>query len=169
VRGFPFEAKDIIRSSPAFGDINGDGKGEIVVGSDDGKLYAINSNGSCISGFPRVTEGAIRSSPALGDLNDDKSLEIVVGSMDMGLYSWQKDGSLVCGFPVITGIGSGNNGVRSSSALGDLNGDGKLEAVVGSTTVNEQYVYEGNVLTKRTVPSGRIIAVRTVMKSPASL
>jgi hypothetical protein len=159
VRGFPFEAKSIIRSSPAFGDVNGDEKGEIVVGSDNGKLYAINGNGSIISGFPKVTEGSIMSSPALEDLNGDKSLEIVVGSMDLGLYSWGKDGSKVCGFPVITGIGSSQTGGWSSPALGDLSGDGSLEVVVGSTKINEQYTIQGNVLAKKTVPSGRIVAV----------
>jgi WD40 repeat protein len=166
VRGFPVEAKGAIESSPAFGDVNGDGRSEIIVGSSDGKIYAINSNGSIISGFPKATEGGILSSPALGDVNNDKSLEIFAGSMDLGLYAWDKDGSQVCGFPVITGIGSGFNlgindctGLWSSPAIGDLNGDGKKEIVVGSNKINLQYMIQGNALINNPTNSGRIIAV----------
>jgi len=75
-----------VESSPALGDIDGDGKLEIVVGSNDDKLYALNGeDGSVLWSY--TTGGDIVSSPALGDIDGDGKLEIVVGSNDDKLYA----------------------------------------------------------------------------------
>ena len=46
VAGFPFETNDDVRSSPAVGDVDGDGQEELVFGSKDGNLYIVSSTGS---------------------------------------------------------------------------------------------------------------------------
>ncbi|RLA93283.1 MAG: hypothetical protein DRG69_07355, partial [Deltaproteobacteria bacterium] len=51
-------------------------------------------------------------------------MEIVVGSDKV--YAWHHDGSTVKGWPRYT------NDVLSSPALGDIDGDGDIEIVVGS-------------------------------------
>ncbi|MCK7515669.1 MAG: VCBS repeat-containing protein [Desulfobacterales bacterium] len=72
--GFPKETAGSIISSPSIGDIDGDKKPEVVVGSRDGGIYAWHSDGSNVCGFPMITGGAVWSSPALGDvLGDGKS------------------------------------------------------------------------------------------------
>ena len=154
-QGFPYTTGDQIRSSPAGGDVNGDGVEDIVVGSDDGKLYVLNGDGSDQPGFPKKTEGCVRSSPALGDINGDGFLEIFFGSMDTGIYAFSKDGFVVCGFPIITG-NSNIGGIWSSPALGDINGDGKLEIVIGTTRTEEGYIL--NIL-PIDISSGKIFAL----------
>lgn len=52
-----------IWSSPALADLDGDGELEIVVGSNEGKLYVFNRDGSTVPGFPTTAEEPIRSSP----------------------------------------------------------------------------------------------------------
>jgi hypothetical protein len=119
-------------SSPALGDIDGDGDIEIVVGSNDDKVYAWHHDGTFVSGWPKATFGNVYSSPALGDIDGDGDIEIVVGSNDGKVYAWHHDGTLVIGWPKATG------GSTSSPALGDIDGDGDIEIVVGS---NDDKVY----------------------------
>ena len=61
---------DVI-SSPALGDLDGDGKLEVLIGSSDSKIYALNGeDGTQVWNYP--TGGAIYSSPALGDITGYK-------------------------------------------------------------------------------------------------
>ena len=84
--GWPVSISDSIVSSPAIGDVDGDGKVEIVVATDTsygytGLLYAFKTTGEKLGGlWPAYTDGNIYSSPALGDLDNDGDLEIVLGS-----------------------------------------------------------------------------------------
>ena len=70
----------MVYSSPALGDLDGDGHLEVVVGSDDGKVYAWHHDGTPVAGWPQTTGDVVDSSPALGDLDGDGHLEVVVGS-----------------------------------------------------------------------------------------
>jgi len=123
-----------IRSSAAIGDINGDGNNDVVVGSDNGKLYALDGSGHDLNGFPftlnRDKTAAIASSPALADVDNDGKLEIAVGADDGKIYLIKvtADGpTLMSGYPVST-----EYMVRSSPIFADIDGDGRYEIVVGS-------------------------------------
>ncbi|MCK4329060.1 PQQ-binding-like beta-propeller repeat protein [candidate division WOR-3 bacterium] len=120
-----YKTRGWIRSSPALGDIDGDRRLEVVIGSWDENVYALNAqDGSLLWSYkagPKLT-----SSPALGDIDGDGKLEVVIGSGDYNLYALNgEDGSLLWFYTT-------GDWVESSPVLGDIDGDGKLEVVVGS-------------------------------------
>ncbi|MDQ3876972.1 MAG: S8 family serine peptidase, partial [Actinomycetota bacterium] len=124
--GFPKQLGSDGAGAPAFVDLNGDGKDEVVLSSSDGKIYAFQSDGSQAPGFPvhtdplplpstgsnAYTRGQVPStvyspvllgSPAIGHLLGDQStLQIAVAAFDGNVYVWNEDGSPVPGFPVST-------------------------------------------------------------------
>jgi hypothetical protein len=139
--GFPTMVGNGVRgtrmwSSPAAGDINNDGFEEIVIGSDDGKVYAFDHLGAILSGWPVEIGGSIdQSSPALADLDGDGFLEIVMGSGawyaasgDGQVHVLRHDGSEQPGWPQAV---SGN--AFAGAAVADLNGDGSFEIVTATT------------------------------------
>jgi hypothetical protein len=150
VPGFPVQTSQNMQSSPAVGDIDGDGWLDIVVGtgtyesSGGNKVYAWDHNGEPLSNWPRTTGGNMPASPALGDLDGDGGLEVVIGcgaegdpynpAPCTGLYAWHGDGSEVSGFPVSpspnTGWPSNPNGLPYGPVLADYDGDGSIEILV---------------------------------------
>jgi hypothetical protein len=159
----PDSPTNYIRSSPAIGDLDGDGDPEVVVSVGDvpqahqvGGVVALDHLGNLLAGWPRLSEdinGAgdppwypdnypdgFNSSPALGDLDNDGDLEIVVGGFDKRVYAWHHDGSPVGGWPVVL-----IDTVWSSPALADIDRDGYLEVIIGSDAGLDPYTLGGTL------------------------
>ena len=131
--GYP----DGVYSSPALGDVDGDTYPDIVFGAWDLRVHALDRNCNEISGFPVNVEDSTWGSPALYDSDDDGRLEIFIGSDQFagGFINWSGG--------EMRALDWANGSVRelwkrqvddvihSSPAIGDIDGDGRLEAVVG--------------------------------------
>jgi ribosomal protein L24E len=133
-------------SSPAIGDVNGDGQNDIVVGGQDGYVYAYGPTG--IRLWRGKATGAVASSPAIGDVDGDGKNEVVVGtgSLDVAgsvgaLDIFDGNGNLRC--QKLTGTNKEGSAVYGAPALGDVNGDGHDDVVFGSFDHNV-YVLDGH-------------------------
>ncbi len=131
-----------IWSSPVVGDLRPEPGLEIAFAAGN-KLFVVDAAGAVMSGFPVTWVSELRSLAA-GDLDGDGALELVVAPADGGkagdvMNAWHAaDGAKVAGFPPIK---SGTSGCDAKCyiagcydqnvALGDLDGDGKADIVVG--------------------------------------
>lgn len=124
-----------LEGSPAFGDIDGDGQGEIVVTNhgltSGGYIYAYKKDGTLMPGFP-INHGYSSRSPVLADMDNDGKMEIIVNKRTYptgSVYVYKYDGTVLTGWPKAMG-----HVPASSPAVGDINGDNSPEIVMESYT-----------------------------------
>jgi len=130
LHGWPKAGGIRVKSSPAIGDIDGDGLNDIAVGGEDGNLYIWSSLQSTWTGYP--TGGAVDCSPALCEMNGQPGLEVVVGSGSGKLFAFDSLGRAPAGWAggIRLNLG-GTFAIESSPVVGDVTGDGVCEVVVG--------------------------------------
>jgi hypothetical protein len=129
---------DGVFSTPAIGDVNGDGSPDIVFGSWDHYVHAIDKNCHELSGFPYFVDDTIWSSPALYDIDHDGRLEIFIGNDQTagGPDNWQGGELRALDWQngVVREIWKRqiSDVIQSSPAIGDINGDGRPDVIVGA-------------------------------------
>ena len=126
------------RSSPAVGDLDGDGVLEIITATGDGLLHILRPNGAERPGWPRPTGGVQPvASAAVIDMDGDSIEEIFLTywrSEAQYVSGWHLDGSVVAGFPKLLYSGTDLNS-HSSTHLADPNGDGVLDLTVSGSSI----------------------------------
>jgi subtilisin family serine protease/PKD repeat protein len=126
----------------AVDDLDGDGRREIVVTGSS--ILVMDANGLARPGWPRSFPHWLTNSPAIGDVDGDGRKELVVKTVtgSGAMYVYRADGTLAPGWPqnVDPDLGA-SYGADSEPVLGDLDGDGASEIVVGG--------HDGRVLAYR--------------------
>lgn len=128
-------------SSAAVADLNGDSKKEIVWASY--RIYCFDgATGNVLWSFYAGTDRAnpdyyqaigSYASVVIADINGDGQLEIVVANELGWLCAYTKDGYFLPGFPTRP---TGRTDTITSLSAFDLDGDGKLEIIIGWAAVN---------------------------------
>jgi hypothetical protein len=170
---------DGVYSSPALGDVDGDTFPDIVFGAWDLRVHALDRNCNEISGFPVNVEDSTWGSPALYDSDDDGRLEIFIGSDQFagGFIDWS--GGEMRALDWANGSVRElwkqrvNDVIHSSAAIGDINGDGRVEVVVGGGNFYHRGVDDGHRVfawhadNGSTVPGWPQTATGPTISSPA--
>jgi outer membrane protein assembly factor BamB len=90
------EDSSSIEAPPNVGDINGDGKNEVVFGTELGMVYVLDDKGKLL--WKYKAGGAIRGQILLYDLYDDNDVKVIFGCEDNKLYVLNSSGRLVWRF-----------------------------------------------------------------------
>lgn len=150
VAGWPRTLDYPTDGAPAFGDIDGDGAGEIVVTThqtgtyDIGTVYAFEVDGTDVAGFPVATEGGAIRTPVLADLDGNGALEIIIAVRlyPKGfIYVYYGDGTIFPNWPQRMDFVPG-----SAVAVGDINGDEIPEIIAESAYYLHAFTPQGTLL-----------------------
>ncbi len=136
--GWPKDTDLNMMSSPALGDLDKDGKDDIVICSEQEGIHVYLS-GSQDWVRSVGTGGNVSwtlAAPLIADLENDGNLEVLLVN-DLGtVYAWRKDGQSVIpgneGIFAQTEVGGGSFGFPCV-AVADLDQDGEKEVIVGSS------------------------------------
>jgi VCBS repeat-containing protein len=134
--------------SVAIADLNGDGRPDLVVAnqnSDNVSVLLGNGDGtfSAATNFAAASGGGLPFSVAIGDINGDGKPDLAIAIFASDFVSVQfgnGDGTFQPGTP----IGNGGQAGLFSVALGDLDGDGKLDLAVTNINSNTVSARLGN-------------------------
>lgn len=144
--------------SPSLADITGDGKLETFIAASNGRLHAIQYDGSYAPGWPLYysTSTYTESSPVIADVNGDGSVDVLLGDEGKFINAWSSTGVPLDGFPLVM-----KDAVRGTPTVTDVDKNGFVDIVavgydktVYAWALNAHYdpnkspwpCYRGNVL-----------------------
>ena len=144
----PLDLGDGFHSAPAFGDLDGDGDLDILMGSWDPEIQYLENTGTATSPHFVVADPALvrlprgsNAVPALGDLDADGDLDLLVGEASGSVNYFENTGSrdsprYELRTEAYLDIDVGR---RSFPLLRDLDGDGDLDLSIGTEAAGIVY------------------------------
>ncbi|MCF7832906.1 MAG: T9SS type A sorting domain-containing protein, partial [Candidatus Marinimicrobia bacterium] len=126
-------ANSFITAIPAIGNMDADPELEVVVGSYDQKIYALNHDSTDVVNFPYVTGQLLHGGVSLVDIDNDGMDDIIYGTKGGQCSALLSDGTTPSGWPVSTSgsitsepqviISGGNSAIiLLGNDLGDMYG-----------------------------------------------
>jgi hypothetical protein len=165
VAGFPKCVDQVVISSPAVGDIDGDGRPEIIHGTGtfwpgrQQKIYGWHCDGTPVwgtAGNPGLAvTGQVITNPALADIDGNGVLDVVFTtdntspSTAFRLYAVRANGSNIF-TPVLPRSFFGTNSNAGDPIVADVLGDTALEILVPTNTEIAVFTTAGVQLTETT-------------------
>jgi FG-GAP-like repeat len=155
--GFPKCVDQVIQTDPVVGDIDGDGRPDIVHGTGNfypGRTkaaYAWKCDGTSVSGWPVALSGQTQlgSSLALANLDGDAALEVVLAvDTTSQVYAIKGNGSVLPGFPKAPKSFFGTSSNAGSPLVADVLNDTALEILVPTNTEITAFSTTGTQLTE---------------------
>jgi large repetitive protein len=140
-------------SYPALADLDGDGKIDLLLGSDGGSLAYYKNTGSKTNPVWTSTSGVFASvesstywkNPILYDIDGDGDLDLIYGTSNGLIYFYQNVGTTTA--PKFANVASYFKVVKSSGAatvsFGDFDNNGTLDLLSGSAVGSFQYFANG--------------------------
>lgn len=135
---FPVNSSETL-SGPIVADIDGDGRPEVisVTGANMDVLQALRGDGSSLPYWPITIPYTFGNPtfdcyPVVADINGDNQQELLITTVDYytgRLLAYSANGDLLPGFPKHAAPSSE---IRSTVAIGDMDGNGKLDLIVKS-------------------------------------
>ncbi len=120
----PVEGKRIVAA--AAGDVNGDGRREMILVTSSRDILIYTFSGEPVSRFSLAVSDSIVTSPAIADINRDGKDDIIF-TIGNTLIVVNYSGAAIDNFPVQFSGGP----ITASPVVGDIDGDGSVDIVVG--------------------------------------